>query len=334
MQWNYHLGRAEYSTCRDLAHVMQEMADEDGQPWLSGLGTLAVGITSTFQGTFRDASRWLEQSASLLLPDRVHALQPLMDMNLHLPRSLMQALGTWCRGYPDQALSIVKAAMRQVEVGDAPENLAVAHLAMGIIRLLRREALQSRPHIQQIWTLLGRSRIPLLRFYFEYLDGWEKLERRLIAEATGVLESFVAYLQDNHAYLSLTVIHGNLARAYAGSGALEKGLGAIQRALALAEETGERYWEAELYRIQGEILAQQGHMPRAESSLDTALAVARRQGAKSWELRAATSLARLWQRQGKLDEARQVLAQIYGWFTEGFDTRDLQEAKTLLDELS
>jgi predicted ATPase len=100
------------------------------------------------------------------------------------------------------------------------------------------------------------------------------------------------------------------------------------------EETDERHWEAELYRLKGELLLTQGDKTEAEASFHKAIEVARRQQAKSWELRATVSLCRLWRKQGRVDEARQTLAEIYGWFTEGFDTPDLQEAKALLEGLS
>ena len=126
-----------------------------------------------------------------------------------------------------------------------------------------------------------------------------------------------------------------LAEAYGGIGQAEEGLRLLAEALAWVDTTGERYCEAEVYRIKGELLLQQAvsDVPQAEACFQQALAVARRQQAKSWELRAAMSLSRLWQRQGKRAAARELLAPIYGWFTEGFDTADLQEAKTLLEEL-
>jgi predicted ATPase len=109
----------------------------------------------------------------------------------------------------------------------------------------------------------------------------------------------------------------------------------LTEALTHADKIGERWYESELYRLKGELLLQQNsdNHTEAASCFQQALAIARRQQAKSWELRAATSLSRLWQQQDKRDAARQLLAPIYGWFTEGFDTADLQEAKALLDEL-
>lgn len=127
-----------------------------------------------------------------------------------------------------------------------------------------------------------------------------------------------------------------LAEAYGKAGQPEEGLTVLAEALAIVDNTGERNWEAELHRRKGDLLLiQQGQkVGEAEECFRQALDIARRQQAKSLELRAAMSLSRLWQQQGKRDEARQMLAEIYGWFTEGFDTADLQEAKVLLEELA
>jgi len=111
-------------------------------------------------------------------------------------------------------------------------------------------------------------------------------------------------------------------------------LSVLAEALAQVGETDERYYEAEILRLKGVLLLMQGHEAEAEASFHRAIEVARRQQAKSWELRATVSLCRLWQQQGRMDKARQMLAEIYGWFTEGFDTLDLKEARALLEELS
>jgi predicted ATPase len=129
-----------------------------------------------------------------------------------------------------------------------------------------------------------------------------------------------------------------LAEAYGSIGQTAEGLSLLAEALALVDKIGEHGWGAELHRLQGELLlAQAGErqqVQEAEACFHQALDVARRQQAKSWELRAAMSLSRLWQQQGKRAEARELLAPVYGWFTEGFDTADLQEAKALLAALS
>ena len=127
-----------------------------------------------------------------------------------------------------------------------------------------------------------------------------------------------------------------LSEAYWEAGQSEEGLKVLVEALALVDKTGERYWEAELRRQEGELflMQQEQKLGEAEECFRKALDTARRQQAKSLELRAAMSLSRLWQQQGKQGEAQKLLAEIYGWFTEGFDTPDLQEAKALLEELA
>jgi predicted ATPase len=125
-----------------------------------------------------------------------------------------------------------------------------------------------------------------------------------------------------------------LAQAQTMAGLIEEALGTLMEVRAFVEKTNERYLEAELYRLWGELLLKQGNEADAEVSLRKAVDVARCQSAKSWELRATISLARMWCKQDKIDEARQILKKIYGWFTEGFDTPDLKEAEALLNELS
>ena len=129
-----------------------------------------------------------------------------------------------------------------------------------------------------------------------------------------------------------------LAGVYLQSGQPALGLALVEEALSMVNVTGESWYEAELYRLQGELTLAEFHGPdreaRAEVIWRNALAVARGQDARSWELRVSMSLARLWERQGKRQEARNLLAPIYGWFTEGHDTEDLKQAKTLLDAMS
>ena len=127
-----------------------------------------------------------------------------------------------------------------------------------------------------------------------------------------------------------------LARAYAELGQLEEARRTISDAMTAVETTKERWCEADIQRTAGEIalMRPEPDAAKAEAYFERALAVARQQQAKSWELRAAISMARLWRDQAKRDEARELLAPVYGWFTEGFDTRDLKEAKALLDELT
>ena len=134
--------------------------------------------------------------------------------------------------------------------------------------------------------------------------------------------------------VALSAYLAMLARAYSNSGRAEEGLRLLTEALVHVDHTGERFWEAEVYRLKGELLQTIPDALQAEACFQRALVMARRQQAKSWELRVAMSLSRLWQQQGKRAAAHDLLAPIYGWFTEGFDTADLQEARALLQELT
>jgi predicted ATPase len=125
-----------------------------------------------------------------------------------------------------------------------------------------------------------------------------------------------------------------LGEALVQQGDYGAALTAVRQSLADQERTGQRRWEAELYRLKGLVLLHKNSLDEAQAALEEALRIARQQQAKSYELRAATSLARLWGEQGRRAEAQQLLAPVYGWFTEGFDTSDLKEAKVLLDELA
>ena len=160
------------------------------------------------------------------------------------------------------------------------------------------------------------------------MQGHEEEGIAHIRQGLGAFQATAANAQPY--YLAL------LAEAYGTSGESTAGLGVLAEALVAVDQTGARVWEAELHRLKGELLLQHvtGGSDEAEACFQQALDMARCQQAKSRELRAAMSLSRLWQQQGKLQEAHDLLAEVYGWFTEGFDTADLQEAKALLKELA
>jgi predicted ATPase len=168
-----------------------------------------------------------------------------------------------------------------------------------------------------------------------FTRGWALAAQGRHEEGMAQMRQGLASRRQRGAGATLAEYSARLGEAYGRIGQAEEGLCLLAEALALVDK-GDFWYEAEVHRIKGELLLRQAvpNAPQAEACFQQALAVARRQQAKSWELRAAMSLIRLWQQQGKRAEARQLLAPIYSWFTEGFDTFDLQEAKALLDELT
>ena len=168
------------------------------------------------------------------------------------------------------------------------------------------------------------------------LQGWADAQRGEATTGIARIRDGLAAAEATGARVYTPLFLTLLAEALALAGKIEEGLAALDDALAKAAVSGERGWDAEIHRLRGELT---GRLPypdpaKAEDSFRTALAIAREQGTRGYELRAATSLARLWAEQGRRAEARDLLAPLYGWFTEGFDTADLKDAKALLDALS
>jgi predicted ATPase len=168
------------------------------------------------------------------------------------------------------------------------------------------------------------------------LRGWAMAQQGLNEEGIAQMEEGLAAYRATGAEIGRPRWLCWLAQACIESGRLNDGLSVLAEAVADVKKTEGRQYEAEIYRLNGELLLKQDHSNAAEAQkcFERAVEIARKQSAKSWELRATMSLARLLASQGKRDEARTMLAKIYGWFTEGFDTADLKEAKALLDELS
>ena len=164
-------------------------------------------------------------------------------------------------------------------------------------------------------------------------QGWALVEQGQVEAGIVQIRQALSSYRATGAGLDVPKILALLAGAYGKARQVEEGLDVLVEALNLVDQAGERYYEAELYRLKGELLLAKDET-EAESHFRRALEVARGQEARALELRAATSLARLWQQQGKKAEARELLAPIYAWFTEGFDTQDLKDAKALLDELT
>src|SRR4029077_10202188 len=156
------------------------------------------------------------------------------------------------------------------------------------------------------------------------------------SDAASLMASGIALLRSAGTTLWLPTFRSYLSQSYAERSQFDDAWCCLSEAMTAIERTGETWFEADVYRIAGEVALQgpQTDAAKAETYFKHSLAIARQQQAKSWELRAAMSLARLWRDQGKVQQARELLAPVYGWFTEGFDTRDLKEAKVLLAELA
>jgi predicted ATPase len=200
----------------------------------------------------------------------------------------------------------------------------------------RREGRAAQEHAEAAISLATEQGFPHWRAVSSMLRGWALAHQGQAREGVEQLHQGLMAYRATGAELTRSYYLALLAEAYGTMGQPEAGLIVLAEALTLADKTGERFYEPEIHRLKGALLQQQSadNHAEAQACFHRALDIARSQQAKSLELRAATSLSRLWQQQGKRNEARQLLAEVYSWFTEGFDTPDLREAKALLDELA
>jgi predicted ATPase len=212
--------------------------------------------------------------------------------------------------------------------------------AVGIYQW-RREMEAVHEQAEALMALSTEQGLPFPLAVGTMWQGWARAHQEEGEAGIRQVRQGLTHYQATGAVLFIPDYLGLLAEAYQQVGEAEEGLAVLTEALTVVDRTGEQVYAAELHRLKGTLTLQSKvRGPKseveeeAEACFQRTLAVARRQQAKSWELRAATSLARLWQQQGKTAEARELLAPVYSWFTEGFDTKDLQEAKALLEELT
>jgi predicted ATPase len=207
-------------------------------------------------------------------------------------------------------------------------NVAILHQS-------RREEHTAKERAEAAISLATTQGFPQWITQGSILHGWALVHQGQAQAGIEQLHQGIIAWRATGAELARPYWLALLAEAYGTTGQLEEGLTVLAEALTLADTTGERWYEAEIHRLKGELLLQQSwdNQAEAETCFTQAISIAQNQQAKSWELRATTSLAKLWQQQGKRQEAYNLLAPVYNWFTEGFDTADLIDAKKLLEEL-
>jgi len=242
----------------------------------------------------------------------------------------------WLLGYPDQGLQRSQDALALAQELAQPQSLAIALRWAADLHTHRREGQAVQERAEAVIRLSTEQRFEQELAQGTILWGWALTGQGQGVEGIAAMHQGLAALRATGGELRRPQFLALLAEAYGERGQSEEGLNVLVEAVAAVEKTGERYYEAELYRLRGELLLKRSGADeqQVETCFSQALATARLQQAKSLELRAAMSLSRLWQQQGKRAEAHTLLAPIYGWFTEGFDTADLQEAKALLEALT
>jgi predicted ATPase len=241
----------------------------------------------------------------------------------------------WLLGYPEQAVQRTEESLTRSNALDHPYTLAGALGLAAMHAQWRREPSVAQARIHILMALCHEQGFPYFLAWGMMMRGWALSAQGQLSEGTAQLREGLAAYRATGAVVLSTYWCAILAEVLGAANQIHEGLEVLDEALGMVRAHEERRWEAELYRLKGVFLLMQTEIEssEAEMCLQQALTTARRQQAKSLELRAAMSLARLWQQQGKHSEARNLLAPVYAWFTEGFETADLQEAKALLAAL-
>jgi predicted ATPase len=331
----FHRQRGAFQTACQVGKQCLALAQHVDEPALLLEAHCALGIPLFYLGELALSRFHLEQGNALydLQQDRSHAFRYGLDPGVNC---LLVAWPLWLLGYPDQALERSREALTLGQELSHPYSLAYALQSAMRLHRFRREVQAAREQAEALVTLSNQQGFAQWLAGGTMMCGWALTAQGQEGEGMAQMHHGLTAWRAMGIEVGLPYWLTMLAEAYGSTGQVEAGRRVLAEALALIDTTEERWWEAELHRLKGELLLalSMDNAAEAEACFHQALDVARRQQAKSLELRAAMSLSWLWQQQDKRDEARALLAPVYGWFTEGFDTADLQEAKALLTSLS
>jgi transcriptional regulator with XRE-family HTH domain len=344
--WIFYRTRANHVTASDTAQQLMELAEQTQDTALLLQAHHALWTNSLYEGNFSAAHMHAEQGLALYKAEDHHPLT--FQYGGHDPGVCCHIFGAyalWYLGYPDQSLQRIRAGIALARELDHAYSLAMALTLGAEIYLLRREGEAALALLQEAWPLADSHSFANWLELGTIFHGWALVE---LDEVESGIEKMLRGLEVNRATVGEeTGLHcfAQLASAYGKAGLPEKGLALLDAALAVEDKNKLRHWDQwqpELFRLQGELkLIQAGKISpaqedvqAAEFSFHRAIAIARQQNAKLLELRAVVSLSRLWALQGQLERAYALDKETYAWFTEGFETRDLQEANVLLNWLN
>jgi predicted ATPase len=331
----FHYTRGVLHTARRFGEELCRLAQDESAPIPRLEAHDTYGITLFQLGEYADARTHLEQGITLADPTVERDLALRHDLAPGVECLAIGANALWCLGYPAPAMQRNQEALTLAQTLAHPYSLAVAHFWAAFLLQRCRKAAAVQEQADALLSLATIQGFPFFVGYGTFLRGWALAMRG--ASETGLAQmhkGMAAVLAVRHT-LARPFCQVLLAEAMGHTGQVVEGLDLLAEALAAFEANERGDLLAEAYRLRGALLLQHAvpDLAQAEDHFQQSLTIARRQQAKSWELRTAISLGHLWQQQGKRTEAWELLAPVYSWFTEGFDTTDLQEAKEVLEEL-
>jgi tetratricopeptide (TPR) repeat protein len=329
-----HAQRGEFDQAQQLAEDLLRLSHQGDYPAGLVLGHFSTGRNLMFVGDFASSRSHLKQALALsdLVPHRSiinqAGIHPQIGSHAYLGGVLL------CLGFPDQALAQSQRAIAEAQTMAHPPSLAVSLSVGTLVLSLTGDDVDLAEQADQLVALAAEQGFPHWAAAGTMFRGWTKVKNCEVAEGISLLRSGSIAYRATGAELWMPRFIALLAAAWEIAGQIEAASTLLDDALQIVERTGERWFAAELNRQKGKLLLQQGHIEAAEDLYRKALRIAVDQEAKLWELRAAVSLARLYSDQGRRTDARHLLAPVYSWFTEGFNTPDLKEAAALLAEFA
>lgn len=332
----FYFVRGELNKARDMGEQLLSLAKNLDDPTLPLMeGYRALGSTLLQQGEFVQAKIHLEKAIALYGSGNQHAPRSLYWADPGIVCLSFAAEALWSLGFPQQALDKSKQAIAKARTLGHPFSLTHALALSAWLHRQRGEVGLSKQKAEQAMALATEHDFLFYLATGTVLKGWAIVDEGEGEQGIAQIRQGLAAYQAIGAKLILASGCYMLADACKELGRSQEGLEALAQALALVQKHGEHFWEAELYRLKGDLLLLQStsHHKQAEACFKKAIHLARRQHAKSLELRAAKSLVRVWGQQGKKNQAHSLLAKLYSWFQEGFETADLKEAKVLLEAL-
>ena len=320
---------------RERAAQFMALAEKQGATAPLMIGHLLMGINLLYTGDITQGRAYLDQSIALFNPLEHRPLGVGFGSDAAVAALSVRSLALWALGHPVAALADCDRALHDArKIRHALTSMFALHYA-SLTHTACGNYAASKAQYDELVALAHEKGVPLYGAFGTSGQGSLLALVGKASDAVHKITSGISAMRSTGIKAQLPFYLSFLAGARAGLGQFEDAWRCIEEAIAAVEATGERWCEAEVNRIAGEIALKlpEPDVTKTEGYFERALTVARQQQAKSWELRAAMSLARLWRDQGKVQQARELLAPVYGWFTEGFDTRDLKEAKALLDVL-
>jgi class 3 adenylate cyclase/predicted ATPase len=332
--WWFYEVKPDLRAAQELAQQLLNLAERTDESAHVIQAHRAMGHTLFWRGEFASARAHLEKAIALYDQQQHRSLAFTYGEHGGVPTRGFAAHALWYLGYSDRALEAMHKALSIAAELTHPWTVVMINVFAAWLHAYRREFNLVRQPAENALKLASEQQLAFFVGHATVLEGWARVSQGEGQQAIADIRKGIAAYRATGAELESSYWFALLAEAYATVGAVEEGLAALTEALNLVATTGVLFCHAELFRLKGELLLKRDEPSEAEASFREAIRVASIQHAKLLELRAAMSLARLWRDQGKVQQARELLAPVYDWFTEGFDTRDLKEAKALLEELA